>query len=238
MPRMLRAMDRVLEPEVMDTRQDAEDYDAMDFREPNERFANDALELVHGVPHPRVLDIGTGTARIPLLMLDRHPTMEVLAIDLADSMLDVARRNVEAAGHQDRCDLLLMDAKAMELPSSAGEPRSIELVMCNSVAHHVPEPLHLFQEIARVAAPHAAILVRDLMRPDSEAAAREIVERVSPEANDHQKQLFFESLRAALTVEEVAGLARRAGLDDLRIEAISDRHWTAERPARPTDSET
>ena len=36
---------RILEPELMDTARDAEEYDAMDFTEPNTRFAEDgALE--------------------------------------------------------------------------------------------------------------------------------------------------------------------------------------------------
>src|SRR5512135_1624283 len=41
MPSMLA---RVLEPEVMDTAQEAADYDVMDNREPNERFASDCLQ--------------------------------------------------------------------------------------------------------------------------------------------------------------------------------------------------
>ena len=59
-------MDRILEPEVMDTWLEATAYDAMDFVSVNTAFANDAIALD---PHAvKILDVGTGTARIPILM--------------------------------------------------------------------------------------------------------------------------------------------------------------------------
>src|SRR5512135_587521 len=98
-------MERVLEPEVMDTALDAEEYDAMDFAEPNGRFAEDALALVGSVPGAEVLDIGTGTADIPLRMLQRDARVRVVAVDLAREMLHIARRKIAAAGFADRCRL-------------------------------------------------------------------------------------------------------------------------------------
>jgi ubiquinone/menaquinone biosynthesis C-methylase UbiE len=218
-------MPRVLEPEVMDTLEDAEEYDAMDFLEANRRFADDALALIASVPRPRVLDIGTGTARIPVLMLERRTDLVITAIDLAPSMLEVARRNVDAAGLSARCDLRLMDAKALEVV----EP--FDLVMCNSTAHHIPEPLTLFEQIARVTTARSAVLVRDLFRPDSEEDAWSTVDRVAPDATPHQRRLFFDSLRAALTLEEVGAMVAEAGLARARVALVSDRHWSVERPA-------
>src|SRR5450432_4169803 len=102
---------RILEPEVMDTHDDAEEYDAMDFLEPNLKFALDALALVSDIPEPKILDIGTGTGRIPLLMLERHRDIEVTAVDLADEMLKVAHRHAAIAGVADRLRLGKMDGK-------------------------------------------------------------------------------------------------------------------------------
>ena len=53
-----------------------------------------------------------------------------------------------------------MDAKALRFGAAR-----FDLVMCNSTAHHIPEPIQLFKEIARVVRPDGAILVRDLFRP-------------------------------------------------------------------------
>jgi ubiquinone/menaquinone biosynthesis C-methylase UbiE len=224
-------MQRVLEPEVMDTEEDAAEYDAMDFSEPNARFADDAIALLgpHGT---HVLDVGTGPGHIPILLLARRPELRIVATDLARSMLDIAARNLARAGVADRCELRLADAKALPLPDA-----SFDLVICNSTVHHVAEPVRALREIGRVVRPGGAILVRDLCRPESVEAAWATVERVSPRDSPRQKRLFFDSLRAALTLEEVCSCVREAGLEGVHVALASDRHWTCERAARDADAQ-
>src|SRR5690349_5245347 len=95
---------RVLEPEVMDTPEDAADYDQMDHSEVNRRFASDFFSACPNPPGV-VLDVGTGTAQIPIEMCRRHPAVTVRAVDLSDEMLKVAAANVSAAGFADRIKL-------------------------------------------------------------------------------------------------------------------------------------
>ena len=52
---------------------------------------------------------------------------------------------------------------AMPLP--AFRDASFDLVLCNSVLHHLARPATLLAEIARVAKPAGAILVRDYAGP-------------------------------------------------------------------------
>ena len=221
-------MRRTLEPEVMDTAQDAEEYDAMDFTEPDTRFADAAAALIGDAPGIRAIDVGTGTAKIPVLLLARRPGISVLAVDMAEEMLRLAARNLALAGFEDACAVARMDAKALDVPAA-----SFDLVMSNSLAHHLPEPLGLFREIARVVKPGGAVLVRDLLRPESPEAAAAIVERVTPDDSPRQKQLFFDSLCAALTLDEVRDLVAAAGLDGAVVSQVSDRHWSVERARRP-----
>lgn len=217
---------RILEPELMDTAEDAEEYDAMDFTAPNTLFAEDALRLVAHRADVSALDIGTGTAQIPILMLERRADLQILAVDLAKEMLRVAARRVADAGFAARCQLACIDAKALRVPAE-----KFDLVLCNSTAHHIPDPLVLFEEIARVVKPDGAILVRDLIRPASMDAAWATVKRVAAGDGKRQQQLFFDSLCAALTVEEVEILVRRAKLERVVVRQVSDRHWSAERRA-------
>ncbi|MEO7329701.1 MAG: methyltransferase domain-containing protein [Minicystis sp.] len=219
-------MMRILEPEVMDTARDAAEYDAMDFSESDTRFAEDALALVAGRPGAELLDIGTGTAKIPVIMLDRRADLQVLAIDLSNEMLHVATRNVAKAGHGSACRLAKHDAKALRLSE-----KRYDLVMSNSVTHHIPDPIVHFQEIARVVRSDGAVLIRDLLRPATMDDAWGIVKRVAAGEHIRQQQLFFDSLCAALTLSEVEDLVSRAGLGRMRVAKISDRHWTAERSA-------
>lgn len=209
----------------MDTTEDAEEYDAMDFAASDTQFAEAAAGLLGEAPGGRALDIGTGTAKIPVLLLARRPDLQVLAVDMADEMLRVAARNLAAAGIEKACSLARMDAKALDVP-----PASFDLVMSNSLAHHVPEPLGFFREIARVTRPEGAILVRDLIRPESEEEAWAIVNRVAPNDSKRQKQLFFDSLCAALTLDEVSAMVAEAGIEGARVTQSSDRHWSVDRP--------
>lgn len=216
-------MQRILEPEVMDTALDATEYDAMDFDEPNEKFAAAALALVENIPHPEILDIGTGTARIPILMATRRASLSILGVDLAGEMMRVAAGNVAKAGLSHLVRLQAMDAKAL-----TAADRSYDLVMCNSTVHHLPDPVVGFREIARVVKRGGRVLVRDLARPASAEAAWEIVKRAGAGESPRQTQLFFDSLCAALTPAEVEAALAEAGLGSLRVTMVSDRHWSAE----------
>ena len=216
-------MQRILEPEVMDTAEDAEEYDAMDFLEPNTKFALAALDLVAGLESPEILDIGTGTARIPILMAKRRRGLSILGVDLAHEMIRVAIDNVATAGVADAVRVQAMDAKHLRLPEGR-----YDLVMCNSTVHHLPDPVAGLKEIARVTKRGGAILVRDLARPATMDDAWAIVKRAAAGESRRQQQLFFDSLCAALTPAEVEAALSKAGLATLTVSMVSDRHWSAE----------
>jgi ubiquinone/menaquinone biosynthesis C-methylase UbiE len=218
-------MQRVTEPEVMDSPQEAVEYDAMDFLEVNTVFAERALEL--GSPVGLILDAGTGTARIPILMCQRRPQWQVIGIDLAQSMLDVGRKNVENSGLQQQIKLELVDAKQMPYPEA-----HFDMVVSNSIIHHLPNPLPFLQELKRVLKPNGAILLRDLIRPDSEETLEDLVKTYAGDCNEHQKMLFRDSLYAAFTVDEVTELLQQVALESVQVYQSSDRHWTAERAGK------
>lgn len=210
---------RTLEPEVMDTAEDALDYDRMDHAEVNRRFVEDFLATTPAVDE--VLDLGTGTAQIPIVLCRRSDAARVLAIDLSAEMLLVARTNVEVAGLRERIMLQRIDAKG--LPYDDGR---FSAVMSNSIVHHIPEPAPALAEAVRVARAGARIFIRDLARPDDEATLTSLVERYTTGANEHQRRLFADSLWAALTVEEMRGIVSQLGFAPETVSMTSDRHWT------------
>lgn len=218
-------MQRVTEPEVMDSQQEAIEYDAMDFLDVNTAFADRAISL--GSPQGLILDAGTGTARIPILMCQQRPQWHIIGIDLAKSMLEIGQKNVEQAGLQQQITLELVDAKQLRYPDA-----HFDMVVSNSIVHHLPDPLPFLLELKRVLKPNGAILLRDLMRPDSVETLEAIVEREAGDCNNHQKQLFRDSLHAAFTLDEVNELLQQTGLVDVKVYQSSDRHWTAERASQ------
>lgn len=215
-------MQRILEPEVMDTWEEAAEYDAMDFTEVNTAFAQRAVEL--GATSARILDVGTGTARIPIAIAQMRPSWQITAIDLSKNMLLIGARNVEAAKLQAKIKLELADAKKMPY-----ENEYFDMVISNSIVHHLPDPLPFFQEIKRVLKPNGALLIRDLIRPSDEATMEALVAEIGAEYNAHQKKLFRDSLKAAFTLDEIKQLVEASGLEGVQIYQSSVRHWSIER---------
>lgn len=210
---------RVLEPEVMDTPEEARDYDAMDHSAVNREFVADFLRVWSGQGF--VLDVGTGTAQIPIELCRQDSRAEIVAIDLADHMLALARGNVERSGLADRIRLVKMDAKGIYY-----HPGAFPAVVSNSIIHHIPEPFACLTGMHRACAPGGTLFVRDLMRPPDLATLNHLVDTYAAGANDHQRAMFAASLHAALTLDEVRELVGRLGYPPEAVEATSDRHWT------------
>jgi ubiquinone/menaquinone biosynthesis C-methylase UbiE len=210
---------RVLEPEAMDSEWEANDYDAMDHSQVNGVFVSDFLNLWGGFG--AILDVGAGTVQIPLELCRQHSTATVLAIDVAANMLKVAQRNVLSAGLDDRIRLQLCDAK--RLPYADG---SFLAVMSNSIVHHIPEPRAVIVEMVRVVRSAGLLFVRDLLRPEDDAAVRRLVAQYAGGANPHQQRMFDDSLRAALTLDEVRALITPLGFAADTVRATGHRHWT------------
>jgi len=216
---------RVLEPEAMDSTDEARDYDSMDHVEVNHRFVDDLLtaQRRNGVPlNAHVLDLGTGTAQIPIELCSQNSQASVVAIDLADSMLRLAAQNIARRGLSERISLQKVDAKG--LPFADGQ---FALVMSNSIVHHIPEPQSALAEAVRVVQyPGGLIFVRDLARPADDAHVLGLLETYTAGCNVHQRSLFDASLRAALSVEEIRALVNSLGFDASTVQPTSDRHWT------------
>lgn len=215
---------RVLEPEVMDTPEEARDYDAMDHSGVNRLFAGDLVAAAQTKPEVLagdMLDLGTGTAQIPIEVCRQTPEGRILAVDAAIEMLELARYNLELGGVTTRVRLAHVDAK--ELPYRAA---MFDIVMSNSIVHHIPAPASVLAEAVRVLKPGGLIFFRDLLRPASNEEVQRLVQLYAGDCNEHQRAMFDASLRAALTVEEMQALIAPLGFAAESVTQTSDRHWT------------
>lgn len=212
-------INRILEPEVMDDTTEAQEYDQMDFSEVNRDFAQLACQLVKD--KALVLDIGTGTARIPLIMAQLRPQWQIIGIDLAESMIKLGKQNVEKEGKSQQITLDLIDGK-----KTPYEDHTFDLVVSNSLVHHIPSPLELLKEINRIVKPQGTVLIRDLFRPSSLEEIEGIVKKANLSYTPRQEKLFKDSLQAALTLEEIKELVMEVGWHDAKVYQSSSRHWT------------
>ena len=224
-------LERRLEPEVMDTSEDALDYDTMDHSSVNRAFADHFLEFARVIGFEqclfdqerrlRLLDVGTGTALIPIELCSRQISGHILAIDLAGEMLKLAIRNIVRAGLSDQIQTARIDAK--QLPHDDG---TFDAVVSNSIVHHIPRPQAVIAEMIRVLRRGGLLFVRDLLRPESQSDIDRIVAAYAGQENAHSQQLFRDSLHAALSLAEIRELFGRQGVPPLAVAQTSDRHWT------------
>jgi release factor glutamine methyltransferase len=68
-----------------------------------------AMEVIKHQPKPRVLDIGTGSGCIAVSIAKQHAGATVVAVDVSDEALRVARRNAERHGVADRIQFIASD---------------------------------------------------------------------------------------------------------------------------------
>lgn len=210
---------RILEPEVMDTLEDALDYDTMDHSEVNQRFVEDFIKA--GGRSDLTLDLGCGTALIPILLARRLPSVRVVAVDYSQNMLVLGRRHVIEEKLEAAILLLRTDAKYLPFADA-----TFSQVMSNSLIHHLANPKAALAEAYRVTKVGGLLFFRDLARPKDKETLEHLVRLYAGDANRHQQQLLADSLAAALTVEEVAALVRDFDLSANSLSMTSDRHWT------------
>lgn len=219
-------LERILEPEVMDTPQEAMTYDEMDHSAVNEAFVSDLIAFLGIEPDMEakmidIFDIGTGTARIPILLADRIPQCRIMGADASISMLDVARINIDIACLLERVQLARIDGKQTDY-----EDGYFTGVMSNSIIHHIPEPIAVLKESVRLAEPGGWLFFRDLLRPESGEQVQQLVKTYCGEEPEPAQKMFGESLQASLSLSEIRELVASLGFDPETVQQTSDRHWT------------
>ena len=213
-----QVMDRVPEPEVMDSSEEATAYDAMDHGQVNLAFVD---RLVALGARGRMVDIGTGPAHIPLLVADRLAECTVVAVDLSPAMLAIAGRHLASSPHQARIELHLADARNLDFADG-----SFDVVFSNTILHHLTDPRPVLREAARLLRAGGALLIRDLYRPDSAAAVERLVTAHAAGTGPVARELFRASLRAAFTPAELRALADECGLAGAELVIDTDRHMS------------
>jgi len=113
------------------------------------------------VPAPFVLDVATGTGRLPRAVL-RQPAFEgrIIALDLSRGMLEEAVRRT--AQFSDRLTFIRQDAS--QLPF---EENTFDAVTCIEALEFMPSPLRVLEELVRVLRPGGVLLITNRVGPDA-----------------------------------------------------------------------
>lgn len=77
-------------------------------------FGIDAVLLANFVKvkkNSKVVDLGTGTAIIPILLAGKSKTSHITALEIQEEVADMAERSVKLNGLEDRIEILNIDLK-------------------------------------------------------------------------------------------------------------------------------
>jgi ubiquinone/menaquinone biosynthesis C-methylase UbiE len=136
-----------------------------------------------GISRGRGLDLGTGPGNVAVELARRLPGLQMVGLDLAAHMVEMANRQSARAGLDGRG--LWLHGDGHELPFADD---SFDLVVSSFSLHHWEHPLHILNEIARV-----------LRRPDPEKGiptGRYHIADVCREVNLFQRLFAYASIPA------------------------------------------
>ena len=201
------------EPEVMGDADEVEAYASSAAQAHLDAIDNTLVDhvLSLGIAGGRLLDIGTGPGGIPLKTVRRASGMRAIGVDYSRNMILAAQRAAANQGLADRLTFLVGDANRLPFPDA-----SFDIVLSNSVLHHLVNPLALLNEMARVARSDGVVLLRDLRRPSRLAFPFHVLWH-GRHYSGLMHKLFEDSVAAAYTGDGLAAMLRRSPLADARV---------------------
>lgn len=180
-----------------------------------------ALRQCRLQPGMAALDVGAGTADMAIGMAAQvGPAGTVLGVDFCEPMLQVGAGKLAARRLADRIHLAAGDAQALPLSSNCVDASITAFVLRN-----VTDVQQTFREMARVTRPGGRVVSLELSRPSS-PLLRSLYYlyfyRALPFVGGllSRKEAYTylpNSLTHFHSVEELAEMMRRAGLEDVRV---------------------
>lgn len=81
------------------------------------RFGADAVilaEFYRGKSRAKILEIGSGTGIIPILLCQRNAASDITALEIQEEMAELSQRNLKRNSMEDRVRVLNMDVKDLK----------------------------------------------------------------------------------------------------------------------------
>ena len=213
-------MQRIPEPELMTDEEQAIAYANADFEEPHNHFIELLKEAVGDVipESGMAVDLGCGAADISIRFAKAYPEYRIDALDGSEAMLAEGVKAINASGLTQRINLIQAYLQETTLAD-----RNYDLIFSNSLLHHLHDPMVLWNSI-KSAKGSPSIFVMDLMRPETNEEVEELANKYAQGEPEILQRDFYNSLKAAFTPDEVFFQLSAAGLDNLSVSVVSDRH--------------
>jgi ubiquinone/menaquinone biosynthesis C-methylase UbiE len=138
------------------------------FREVFPALVEDIFARVEGAR--RGLDVGCGPGQFTILIAERSPQSEIWGIDLAPTMIKLARRHAAESAVADRLHFEVADAARLPFPDN-----HFDAVVSSGSIKHWPDQVGALREMHRVLVPGGRAFIGEMNRlapPEAIAAQR------------------------------------------------------------------
>lgn len=160
----------------------------------------------------RVLDVASGPGYVAARAAERGAV--ILGVDVAESMLDLARRR------HPELEFLRGDAEALSFPDA-----SFDAVVANFLVLHLGRPERVAAELARVLAPGGRVALTAWDAPDRARFIGVLVDAVADAGAAPPAELPVGPPIFRFSDEaEFAGLLRGQGFEDVQVQTVAFSH--------------
>jgi ubiquinone/menaquinone biosynthesis C-methylase UbiE len=192
-----------------------------------EQFVEDIVHAACLLPGERVLDIATGSARIPQAIRDQNNgSQQVVGLDITPAMLAQGRDLLDTGNG--KVSIRLVCASGMQMPFDDG---AFDVAICGLGTHHMHVP-KLLGEIRRVLARAGRVVLADVGAtpfwrwPAGKLLLRLLLLQYGWLQGSARARAEIEAFQNVRTADEWRALLHKSGFSQVRIQEIpSRRPW-------------
>jgi len=168
-------------------------------------------EVVQFLPRPaRILDIGTGTGQLPVMLAMANRNLSIVGIDLSRRYLALAAQHAHESGVSERVAF-----ECVDIENDGWNIEPFDLIISTCSLHHWRHPANVLRETRTLLRQNGSIWILDDAAETTGEQRRRWIARVQDAAGKRllfQVVYTFESRFLAYSREELVRLGRLAGL--------------------------
>jgi len=147
-------------------------------------FAKNSKEMQRGYAHlaenvasmlqkGKLLEIGPGPAYIAIEIAKRLPEIEIIGLEISNTMIEIAKNNAEEHGVSEKIAFQKGDASQMPFEDS-----EFDFVITSGSLHDWKKPTQTINEIYRVLKPSCSALISDLRKDTPKEKIKEFANQI------------------------------------------------------------
>jgi len=180
-----------------------------------------AEEVMMGKTEGRILDVGTGPAYLPIEIARVAPKTKIIAIDISEEVLSIAKRNVEAASLSEKVTLEPGDVNRLGYPDA-----TFDIVVMTGVLFSCKERVRALNEAYRVLKPGGETCIYDFAGDLSKEEVKMMMDEMRRRGVSRSWRIGTRlALSHTYTAEQLSKTIRASMFDDYRVERTRICEW-------------